>query len=597
MSESMDTKLRELTYRLIAMAPEAPPFPEEDMVQLKPSPAPAPPTRNRNPLVWVGVAAVVALLVVGVPLFVFGPGGSTGTTVPPVTQTTAPATTVPETTVPISGATVTYDVYLLSNELTTESGDALLVPVQRTETLDTALQPADLAALAVDRLNDISFLPDGYSTAVPGEAAWTAFQVVDGVATIDYPATFASGGGSASMFARLRQVVFTATQFPEIDSVLFEIDGEPVDVFSSEGIVLDGPQTRADWYDNSQPIYLDTPASGAEVDSPITISGTANVFEATLGYEVTIADGTVLADGFTTASCGTGCWGDFSVDVPYGLTEDTSGFVTVFTNSPEDGSRTNVTIYPVTLHAAEAPPAAAPEIVGLEGVVDGQTVVEPGINVGVIASNVDTVSIDGTELGVFEAGTVDGVQTYETQTDVTLAEGPNEIPIVLTGPGGTTTQTIHVTYAPDAEQQIAYLTQVGADEIVADYVQWLTGDAANQAAFEDGEIGSVEEGVPNGYYIRNTNSQLRNLPLADNALVILQTSATGPVSVVAVPADEWRGLFKDDGTPWDYETDTDIPDWPAPDYGYFGAGMANTPYWLTFDTDGNIIQIEQQYIP
>jgi len=594
MSESMDTKLRELTYRLMAMAPKAPPFPEEDMVQLKPSPVPAPQTRPRNPLVRVGVAAVVALVVVGVPLLVFGTSGSTGTTAAPVTPTTAPATTVPETTVPINGITVTYDIYLLSNDLAAQSGDALLVPVQRTETLDTALQPEDLAALAVDRLNDISLLPDGYSTAVG--AAWTNFQVNDGVATIDYPAAFEAGGGSASMFARLRQVVFTATQFPEIDSVLFEIDGKPVDVFSGEGIILDGPQTRADWYDDSQPIYLDTPAIGAEVESPITIRGTANVFEAALGYEVTTADGTVLADGFTTASCGTGCWGDFSVDVPYGLTEDASGFVTVFTNSPEDGGRTNATTYPVKLHAAEAPPAAAPEIVGFEGVVDGMTVVEPTAGMGIIATGADTITIDGKVLQTGQGESFNGVQTYFADAEVTLAEGPNEIPVVLTGPGGTTTETIHLTYAPGAERQIAFLTQVASSEIVADYVQWLTGDAADQAAFEDGEIGSVEEGVPNGYYIRNTNTQLRTLPLADNALVILQTPAPGPVGVVTVPADVWLGLFKDDGAPWNYETDT-IPDWPAPDYGYFGAGMANTPYWLTLDADGNVIQIEQQYIP
>ncbi|MGA9596990.1 MAG: hypothetical protein WBV06_12570, partial [Acidimicrobiia bacterium] len=165
-----------------------------------------------------------------------------------------------------------------------------------------------------------------------------------------------------------------------------------------------------------------------------------------------------------------------------------------------------------------------------------------------------------------------------------------------TGPGGTTSQTINVTYAPNAERQIAYLTQVGANEIVADYIQWLTGDAANQAAFEDGVIGSVDEGVPNDYYIRNTNPQLRTLPLGDNPLVILQTSAVGSVSGVTVPIDEWLGLFKDDGTPWNYETDA-VPDWPAPNYGFVGASTVYAPYWLTLDGNGNVMQIEQQYIP
>ena len=43
------------------------------------------------------------------------------------------------------------------------------------------------------------------------------------------------------MASRLAQVVFTATQFSEVDSVLFKIDGEVVEVFSGEGIILDGP--------------------------------------------------------------------------------------------------------------------------------------------------------------------------------------------------------------------------------------------------------------------------------------------------------------------------------------------------------------------
>ncbi|HSF86904.1 MAG TPA: RNA polymerase sigma factor [Acidimicrobiia bacterium] len=52
MSDHMDSKMRELTHRLIAMAPEAPPFPEELMVQLKPAPAEEPARRQRRPILW-----------------------------------------------------------------------------------------------------------------------------------------------------------------------------------------------------------------------------------------------------------------------------------------------------------------------------------------------------------------------------------------------------------------------------------------------------------------------------------------------------------------------------------------------------------------
>ncbi len=69
MRDSDDTKLRELAYRLAQMAPDAPPFPEEPMVQLRPSPTSQPtPSRRWSPLVLAGVAALVVMLLVGGPL-------------------------------------------------------------------------------------------------------------------------------------------------------------------------------------------------------------------------------------------------------------------------------------------------------------------------------------------------------------------------------------------------------------------------------------------------------------------------------------------------------------------------------------------------
>ena len=55
------------------------------------------------------------------------------------------------------------------------------------------------------------------------------------------------------MEARLGQVVYTLTQFPTVQKVRFELDGRPVNVFSSEGIVLDHPVGRSDYQDLSPP--------------------------------------------------------------------------------------------------------------------------------------------------------------------------------------------------------------------------------------------------------------------------------------------------------------------------------------------------------
>ncbi len=74
-------------------------------------------------------------------------------------------------------------------------------------------------------------------------------SIKNGVATVDLSSEFESGGGSASAMIRLGQVVYTLTQFPTVQSVLFQIEGRQVTVFGSEGIVLDGPVARADYYD------------------------------------------------------------------------------------------------------------------------------------------------------------------------------------------------------------------------------------------------------------------------------------------------------------------------------------------------------------
>jgi germination protein M len=120
----------------------------------------------------------------------------------------------------------------------------------------------------------------------------------DRVATVDLSREFESGGGSLSMFARLAQVVYTVSQWPTVDEVAFELDGQPVTVFSGEGIVLDGPVSRDDYVDLLPRVFVDAPAAGAELRSGDRVTGVAAVFEATFLYRLTDADGTVLAEGF-----------------------------------------------------------------------------------------------------------------------------------------------------------------------------------------------------------------------------------------------------------------------------------------------------------
>lgn len=144
------------------------------------------------------------------------------------------------------------------------------------------------------------------------------------------------------MQMRLGQVVYTLTQFPSVQGVDFLIDGEPAQTFSSEGLVLDAPQKRSDYEEHLPAISVEDPLSGDEVGRELTVSGTANVFEATVSIDVLGSDGQRIVQTFTTATCGTGCRGTFEEKLK--LPAGTSGSITlkVYESSAEDGRPTNV---------------------------------------------------------------------------------------------------------------------------------------------------------------------------------------------------------------------------------------------------------------
>jgi germination protein M len=188
----------------------------------------------------------------------------------------------------------------------------------------------------------------GVSTAIPGSALVLDVGITDGLATVDLSREFESGGGSFSMFARLAQVVYTVSQWPTVDEVAFELDGQPVTVFSGEGIVLDGPVSRADYHDLLPGVFVDSPAAGATLASGDRVTGMAAVFEATFLYRLEDADGTVLAEGFEMTDNGTG-WGAFDFALPFDVDERQPGLLTVWEASAKDGSDQSLRVTPVVL--------------------------------------------------------------------------------------------------------------------------------------------------------------------------------------------------------------------------------------------------------
>jgi hypothetical protein len=81
----------------------------------------------------------------------------------------------------------------------------------------------------------------------------------------------------------------------------------------------------------------------------VTVSGTADVFEAAVSYRVLSASGGELARGFTKASCGTGCRGAYSAAVSFTVTRAQPGTIEVYAVSAKDGTPVDVQSIPVML--------------------------------------------------------------------------------------------------------------------------------------------------------------------------------------------------------------------------------------------------------
>ena len=217
-----------------------------------------------------------------------------------------------------------------------------LAPVSRNE---ASLEDTVRACLGGLTPSEIDL---GITSAIPPTTELNGVEVVDGIATVDLSSAFDDGGGTFSMGARLAQLVYTVTGFdPAITGVRLQLDGAPVDVFSSEGVVLDDPMTRDSFEALSPGILIESPAFDSWAPPPVTITGIAAAFEGAFQLEILNANGGVVAAVRVQTDNGMG-WGRFSVtfDAPDLPPMPTSLQVRVYELSAEDGSVISERIQP-----------------------------------------------------------------------------------------------------------------------------------------------------------------------------------------------------------------------------------------------------------
>jgi germination protein M len=268
---------------------------------------------------------------------------------PAATPSNAPsaapgATATPALTAAPAGTTIVRAYFVLGGE----PGSEGLVPVLREVPETSAVAKAAMTAL----LAGPTAAESGERTvtsAIPKGTRLLGVSIRNGIATVDLSTEFDSGGGSASMAYRLAQVVYTLTQFSTVKSVNFEIEGSAVTVFGGEGIVLDGPQARADFFDQLPAIFVDRPAYGAAIGNPGRVAGNANVFEATFRVALIDATGRSLVDEQVMATCGTGCRGTFDVSLRYSVAKAQWGTLRAYNLSAKDGTPESIREYPAWL--------------------------------------------------------------------------------------------------------------------------------------------------------------------------------------------------------------------------------------------------------
>lgn len=224
------------------------------------------------------------------------------------------------------------------------AGGPFVAPVARYLGAPATPEDAVDLLLAGPTAAELAQVP-AFSTEVPtGTTRNGSVDVVAGVATVDLSETFDDGGGSAAMHARLGQLTFTLADLPTIDTVMLELDGAPVTSFSSEGIDISAGMDR-DYFLGTgvvPEILVDSPAYWEFVENPISVTGIARAFEATVDWALYDRDGLELARGFTTASVGGPDWGDMAFTIPYTVTELQVGTLEVWETSAMDGSRTDL---------------------------------------------------------------------------------------------------------------------------------------------------------------------------------------------------------------------------------------------------------------
>jgi hypothetical protein len=252
---------------------------------------------------------------------------STGATTSPrdlPSPSAAPPSSPAATSAPVN-AMVEFNVYFLMHDPRALQS---LVSVHR-----SVLPTNDVAAAAIrellagptagERSGDNGRRRGGLaqlSTALPNQATLLAVDIQGGIATVDLSGVFDPVDDVTMTVNRQAQIVYTLTQFPTIDGVVFLEEGKPVAVVEGhEGTSSFDPASRGLYFDQRRSVFVEEPSWGFHVGDSIHVSGeTTREGDLRIALVDGMTDG-ILAERTIRAACdpciAPDAWGAFETDL------------------------------------------------------------------------------------------------------------------------------------------------------------------------------------------------------------------------------------------------------------------------------------------
>lgn len=120
-----------------------------------------------------------------------------------------------------------------------------LVLVQRSG--PTSLSGAQLVMRLLLQGPEAEDQADGMTTEIPPDTALLGVNVVGRVAEVNLSQEFQRAAAAPVHAIRLAQVVYTLTELPEVDAVLFKIEGDPNPVIDQSGNPVRRPVARGSY--------------------------------------------------------------------------------------------------------------------------------------------------------------------------------------------------------------------------------------------------------------------------------------------------------------------------------------------------------------